>query len=240
MQKISSTFALIFIAFISISTAQMNWDIKGFSGIDVSGNIEIRLEKGAMEKVLVSPPNREISDLDIYVDSDGILKIKALKSLVLDRPSIKIKITYLQLSSIKAQAGAEITSNNTIHTDDLWIKAGSGAQIELSVEANILEAKVSEGGELELKGMVNSQYASAATGGEYDGLDLACAQTHAHATTGGEVMVNACESLSAKANTGGVIKYLGDARIQSMQTGLSGKVKKLGNKGMRIEWNKEN
>ncbi len=224
-------------ALASTLNAQINWDIKGFSGIDVSGNIEVLLVKGTEEKVTVNPSNLEVEDIDVYVDSDGILKLYALKRLILDRRSIKIKVTYTQLNSIKALAGAEIYAHNTITADQLWIKAGSGGQIELTIDANELEARATEGGELELKGTVNSQYAFAATGGEYDGLDLECPQTQARANTGGELMVNASESLTAKANTGGVIEYFGEAKIHSLQTGLSGKVRKLKDKGLRVEWN---
>ncbi len=228
---------LVLISLFTTAKAQINWDIKGFSGIDVSGNIELLLQQASTEAVEVYPANMEVQDLDIYVDGNGILKIQALKSLVFDRRPIRIKVSYNQLHSVKAIAGAEVTAKNPIVSESLWIKAGSGAQIELTIDANELEAKATEGGELELKGKVNSQYAFAATGGEYDGLDLKCLHTEARATTGGEVMVIAEENLTATANTGGSIEYYGDAKIQRMQTGLSGKVRKLKNRGIRVEWN---
>ena len=237
MQKIIALLILALLSSASVVSAQINWDISGFSGIDVSGNIDVLLEKGTEDKVVISSPNQASIDIDIYVDGDGILRLYALKSLILDKCSIKIKVTYTELKSIKAIAGAEVYSKETIRTDNLWVKAGSGGQIELTIDADHLEARATEGGELELKGTVNSQYAFAATGGEYDGLDLSCSQTQARANTGGEIMVNASETLSARANTGGVIEYFGEAKVQSLQTGISGKVRRLKNRGMRLEWN---
>lgn len=237
MKKITNLLILVLLSFTTVLSAQINWDISGFSGIDVSGNINLLLEKGTEDKVMVSAPDQESIDIDIYVDADGVLKIYALKSLILDKCALKVKVTYTQLKSIKAIAGAEVYSRETIRTENLWIKAGSGGQIELNIDVDHLEARATEGGELELKGTVNSQYAFASTGGEYDGLELSCPQTQARANTGGEIMVNASETLSARANTGGVIEYFGEAKVQSLQTGISGKVRRLKNRGMRVEWN---
>jgi len=221
---------IIFLIFVTISNlqAQRLNKLGPFDGLIVTGNIDLVLVQGESESIEIS--TRKIPESEVNVGiRNGVLKVSILNSVFHSEAEAEIVLTYKQLREIKATAGAEVMSEAPLNGDKIEIKAGSGAEIELQVSFNALEATASEGGQLVLSGKVSRQYAKVYTGGSYDGIDLECQDAYVKANTGGQVAIVAYQSLDATANTGGIIEYIGQPEELYTKTVLAGEIRKIKN-----------
>jgi hypothetical protein len=195
-----------------------------FDQLLVSGKLTVTLEAADTEEVIIEENNLEADDINLTL-RDGELKVGLVEGWFRDEDRVRVRIRYRDLSRIRAQAGAILNSRELISGDRLEIKASSGAEVSLEVQANILEAGAAEGAQLELAGAVSTQYVTANTGGEYDGDRLEADRTEVRANTGGEAWVIAREYLDASAHTGGEVFYKGDPAEKYTKTNLAGEIR---------------
>lgn len=196
-----------------------------FDEIYVTGNIEVKLEKGEENKIELYVDGMPYDKVSVKVQR-GVLRLRVLESWMYRDEIIRVYITYKDLRGIRANAGAIVESESLIEADEFIVRATSGAQIELSIEANKIEGGASEGGILELEGSADSQDMQVSTGGQYDGLLLDVNTTYIRSNTGGQAEVVAIDLLEAYANTGGSIVYKGDPKKKNVKTVIAGEVRR--------------
>ncbi len=227
MQKTKSfLFAAMVLVFGPGLYAQSVRSLDAFDEVNVTGNIEVMLAEGDAEAASLETENIPEGEVTIKV-SQGVLKIRVYDSVFYKDEQIRVYVTYRTLRAIRGNAGASIHNNAALEGDELLIRAGSGARVDLRVALNSLNAGASEGGRLVLEGETGRQEVTASTGGIYDGLDLECSRSYVKANTGGQADVVAREVLEASANTGGRIRYRGNPESTSFKSVLSGEVEKL-------------
>lgn len=211
-----------------LCSAQHTRQLGDFSALSVTGNIELTLVPG-------ESPQLTLLDEEVAPDAVRIklsrekLQIRHQDPLLLaDGNPIRLVVTYSHLKAVAAHLGAELRSDHPLRSEDLKLRAASGAQVALEVYTNLLDAGVSEGAEMELWGEAFSQKAAATTGGIYDARELACRRTRVKTNTGGEVWVQAGEELRASAKTGGSVHYYGEPEAFSLSQGLAGEIEQAG------------
>ena len=223
--KISLIAALFMLLSSNFLIAQEERELASFDEISIIGNIEVTLIKGEAEKAVIHTENIDPIDVGVHV-SGGILKMRLLKTFQKD-VKVKVELTYSSLRTIKGSAGAKITGESQIDSDILYVRAHSGAHLELQVRADELNAATYEGGVILLEGNTESQTITAATGGQYKALDLDCDRTKVKVNTGGQANVVANKALDASANTGGQIEYKGSPSEKNTKTLFSGRIKQV-------------
>ncbi|MCB0638622.1 MAG: DUF2807 domain-containing protein [Lewinella sp.] len=195
-----------------------------FDQLIVTGKLDVTLEAGDAEEVIIDALNLNEDDVNLTL-RDGELKVGLVDGWFRDDSRVRVTVRYRSLNRIRAQAGAVLASHNMITGDRLEIKASSGAEVRLEIEADVLEAGAAEGAQLELTGQVNTQYVTANTGGEYDGDRLEADRTEVRANTGGEAWVIARTYLDASAHTGGEVFYKGDPEEKYTKSNLAGEIR---------------
>ncbi|GAB5555616.1 MAG: hypothetical protein Sapg2KO_52070 [Saprospiraceae bacterium] len=218
---------IVFLILVVIgkTNAQETITPDAFDEIYVTGNIEVKLEKGEENKVELYVDGMPYDKVSVKVQR-GVLKLRVLESWMYRDEIIRVYITYKDLRGIRANAGAIVESESLIEADEFIVKATSGAQVELSIEANKIEGGASEGGILELEGSAETQDMQVSTGGQYDGLLLDVNTTYIRSNTGGQAEVVAMDLLEAYANTGGSIVYKGDPKKKNVKTVIAGEVRR--------------
>lgn len=224
-KKIIGGLALLLLGLLSLN-AQKTVQLDYFDEIVATGAVNITLQKGTNLAAVVKVDKIDVDDVNISV-SEGVLKIEVLRSLIKKNPTIDVVVTCGKLRRIKAQAGADIESNEVFVGDLIELRANSGAEIELKVEVNKLEAHASEGSHIKITGKTQTQDIRSSSGANIAALQLDCDNTYANANTGGIAKVVAKQNLEASANTGGVVKYKGKPAKTKMKELLSGKVVEL-------------
>ncbi len=202
--------------------AQDTMILEHFDQIYATGIIELTLQKGNEEKIVLELENFDRNDVKVRV-SEEELRISVTKSLIKDA-KIKMSVTYKELRRIKANAGAHILSKNPIGIDKLDLRATSGSEIELDLMVNKLHARVAEGAQMHLSGSTKSLNVSTATGAIFYGFKLESDNTFANSNTGGRTEVIANKSIEGSANTGGKVIFKGNPEERQLKDYFGGEV----------------
>ncbi|MBV6427255.1 MAG: hypothetical protein KIPDCIKN_01771 [Haliscomenobacter sp.] len=204
--------------------SQKTFQVETFDALLVSGNIQVILEPGEKEKVVLYIDGIPEDEITVKV-SQGTLRLISLNSFLYKNEVIKAYVTYNKLREIRANAGSSVSCDTELQGDQLEARAGSGAQLRLKVKANALEASAMEGGQLYLDGASENLDCTAATGGQFFGAGLTSKRVYVRANTGGRAEVHATEHLEVSANTGGEIIYHGDPQTKYVKSILGGEVR---------------
>lgn len=218
--KTTTKSLILSLAFALISLATQASNIKPFHSIVVSGNLEIELIHSDDENLDFQTDEYETN---VQVKK-GVLYLRRLKITDKHKHTVRIKLSFRNLNSISARAGAVVFSNEEIQSVQIEMDAHSGAQIELMVLSENVDAKASEGAQIRLGGATKSFDTKAGTGGEINAFELQSDYTYARATTGGMVYVTANKFIEAKSTLGGEVEYQGDPEETRTNTTLGGDV----------------
>jgi len=218
-------FAMLLVA-SQVAFAQMEYTPGNFDEISVTGDIQVTLQPGEEEKVIIETYGIPEDEVNVYVRAQT-LKISIINSLFKDNEEVRATVFYKKLRSVRANAGSQVSATAVMEGDYLEAQATSGGVLELEVNVNKLESNATEGAVVRLRGSAESQKARATTGGELQAFDLACENAYARAGTGGIVEITVSENLDAYANLGGVIKYKGDPALKGSRKFLGGEVRQV-------------
>lgn len=198
---------------------------EAFKGIAVSGGFELELRNGPVTDVTVESDDNIIKYIETSVHGD-ILKISLRNLHNFGDIHLKVYITAPEITSIKASGGAEVISKDLLKNEgSLAFTSSGGGSITAQVDAPEIRAETSSGSTIELSGKTRNYSAKASSGAALNTKELLCESTNITASSGASAHVHASLSLTAKASSGAVITYRGNAALQKT-TSSGGSVEK--------------
>ncbi|MDX1406725.1 MAG: head GIN domain-containing protein [Saprospiraceae bacterium] len=212
-------FVLILSAGTVLATAQTS--LNDFQKISVSGNVKLILKQGNSPSYTASG---NTSELKVRVEQ-GKLKItnnKVFKDW--DKPVV-VEVTYTSIRALYASAGAQVQNEGTLNVGDFELSVDTGANGDLLIDAQSLDARVGEGGVLRLEGSGRVLEASSTTGGVLKARDFIAHTVYVKANTGAMASVHASESIEANASMGGSITYSGNPQNVKSKESLGGSIR---------------
>lgn len=207
--------------------------VGSFHGIEVSTGIELTLTQGNTEDVAVSASTSEFRDRIVTKVENGILKIRyETKTGAINKKnetkSLKAYVSCRTLDRLYATTGAEVELVGTIKSASIDMKANTGGEINGKVEIDgTLKMDQSTGSRVTLTGKADKLEAEGSTGSRFNGEELVTNTSDVKVNTGARISVNAEKELQVKANTGGIVRYKGNAGIREIKTGTGGTVSKI-------------
>ncbi|MEI2738371.1 MAG: head GIN domain-containing protein [Chitinophagaceae bacterium] len=206
--------------------------VSGYHGIEVGTGIELNLTEGSSEEVAVSAATTEFRDKIVTKVENGILKIHyetKMGSINKKKESKNLKayVSYKTLDLLHATTGAEVKINGVLKSSSLDMKANTGALVDGEVDITTLKVSQSTGSKITLSGKAEKLEIDGDTGSKFKGEDMSTSNCNVTVSTGAIVSVKAEKELQAKANTGGVIKYKGNATIKDIKTNTGGSVTRI-------------
>lgn len=239
--KIVNYIALLLIV-ITTSSCDYKFTI---TGIDGNGNvtkddrifsekIDVVKASNGLDVVVVNSTVQVVSveadeNLQDIIETElknGVLYVRTTKN-IRKAKSKKVTIAYIELDGIHASSGTNVKSLSGVVSNNLDLKASSGAQMELTVLAKELSAQASSGGKITLKGQARNFGSKASSGSVIDARELIAIHCTSRASSGGSISLNIERSLDAKASSGGEIKYQGEPELITENTSSSGSVRKM-------------
>lgn len=207
-------------------------EISSFHGIDVATGIELFLSQGTTEEVAVSAVNTEYRDRIVVEVVNGILKIhydSKLKAINKKKESKNLKayVSYKQLDELHANTGALVKIQGVLKTAVLDVKVNTGAQVNGEVDIKSLTVKQNTGSQVNLSGKAEKLEVHGDTGSKFKGEEMNTQTCDITVSTGANATISAEKELVVKANTGGIIKYKGNAVIREIRTSSGGTVKRI-------------
>lgn len=207
-------------------------NVSGFHGIDVATGIELTLTKGPTEEVAVSASEIEFRDRIVTEVVNGILKIHyETKTGAINRRNeskhLRAYVSYKSLDKLYVTTGAEVTIDGVLEATTLELKANTGGLVKGEVNISTLDVNQDTGSKITLSGKVDKLEAEGSTGSKFMGENLNTNTCSADMGTGAGIYISVDKELNVKANTGGYVKYKGNAGIREIKTNTGGTVSKI-------------
>ncbi|NOR86648.1 MAG: DUF2807 domain-containing protein [Bacteroidales bacterium] len=237
MKTIKELFLVITILFASVSCVN-GGSIEGnqkvvnqkrevnssFTELEVSHGINVYLTQGANHSLEVEL-DENLHDLLITKVENNILKIYFSENVGRRKRSI-VHLSMPLITKLTSSSDAEITSQNQLRVQDLFIISSSSGEIELNIIANKIQCKTSSDGDVNLIGTANLLIVNASSGSDIVAEKLVSQKVEAEASSGSDINVQVVVGLNAIASGGSEIKYWGNPTDLKVDKSSGGKVEK--------------
>jgi Putative auto-transporter adhesin, head GIN domain len=207
-------------------------NVSGFHGIDIATGIKLILTEGSTEDVAVSAFATEYRDRIITEVKDGILKIHYEKKLGAinrnnENKDLRAYVSYKTLDKLYVTTGAEVEINGVLTSTSLDLHANTGGLVNGEININTLKVDQNTGSKVTLSGKADNLEVDGDTGSKFLGEDLKTTNCSAAASTGARIYITVQKELSAKANSGGNIRYKGECSVREIKAHTGGSVSKI-------------
>lgn len=206
--------------------------VSSFHGIEVGTGIELTLTQGNTEEVAVSAAKTEYRDRIVTKVENGILKIHYDSKMGAvnkkkESKDLKAYVSFKILDILNANTGADVEIVGALKSNSLSINTNTGALIDGEVDVTTLKVNQNTGSKINLSGRADNLTVDGDTGSKFKGEDMATSNCNVTVSTGAIVSVKAEKELQVRANTGGVVRYKGNASIKEIKTNTGGTVSKI-------------
>ena len=200
-------------------------NLGSFKGVKAATGIDVYLKKGDRESARVEVSGTDVDNVITEVSGD-YLKIHMAEGRYNRTKTVKVYVTYVQLSKLSASSAASIYGEGTIRTRSMEISASSAGSVEINIETEQLEVGVSSAADVELTGKAKFAELEASSAGEIDAYDLEAEEVDANASSAGSIRVNVTQKIDARASSGADIRYRGSPMKTNTNSSSGGSVRK--------------
>lgn len=235
------TLNILFFFTISVFITSCNWNLgeKGngnvareqrltgmdFDKISSSAGTDVYITQGSIKEIIVETDENLLAYIETKI-SEGELSITTSQRMG-RATKRKVYVTFKDINALRASSGSEIIGQSLIKSEDLNLRASSGADISVEVLCRNISVKVSSGSEIKLKGKASLFSGKASSGGEITAEKFQVISATAQASSGADIKIAVKVNLDAKASSGGSIRYLGNPQVLNTNKSSSGSVKKI-------------
>lgn len=196
---------------------------QSFSSIKATEGLDVYLTQSDSESITVKADSN-LHELILTEVEDGVLKIHTKENI--GRASSKrVNVSFKDIASITSTSGSDVYSTNTIHTERLDLKSTSGSDMKLDVNTSVLHCKSTSGSDLKVSGKTTKLVAEATSGSDIKAADLKAESSEVKATSGADITVNTSKELTARATSGGDVKYYGNPEKVDKSDSSSGSIR---------------
>lgn len=233
-------FLSLFVGLVTTSFAQKTINdanaekrtVGSFHGIDVATGIELTLTKGTTEEVAVSASEAQFRDKIVTEVRNGILRIHyETKSGAINKKNeskrLRAYVSYKSLDLLHVSTGAEANIDGVLEATTFELKANTGGLVKAEINIGTLTVDQNTGSKITLTGKVDKLEAEGDTGSKFMGENLVTNTCFVKMSTGAGIHISVDKELNVKADTGGYIKYKGNAGIREIKTNTGGYVSKI-------------
>ena len=183
--------------------------IDAFRHLDAGGNFNIRFEPSDVARLRYEGDAEDIEDIEIDHSGDT-LEIRQ------DRGALGWFGRRRHLNATVYVSGPDVASFD--------FSRGIDANIT-SLDSDDIAIRASTGADAEFSGTCETARINVSTGANLDGRDLACASIRANASTGANVTIDARDALVANASTGAIIRSISRPESLSVRSSTGGNVR---------------
>ena len=224
MKKIILLFLAL--AIVSFTFGQETRNLSSFDEVSAAAGIKVILVKGNSEKAIIKMESGDYDDVVTKVEGgELVVKFKSNMGWKTKNRKATVTVHYTELEGIEVSSGAQLSSQNSIRSDELDIKGSSGGMMDIEISADEVYIKVSSGGQVTLKGSADFQKVNASSGGVLRAYELSSQNVDATASSGGVARVYVSNTFEGSASSGGSISYKGNPKKIDKNAGYSGSIR---------------
>ncbi len=236
MKKIIASLLLLSIVFLGRAQKTIVNDpnaekraVPGFTGISVSGGIDIYLTQGSEDGIAVSATDTKYRDriktevkngvLEIWYDNQGFNWNSGNKKL-------RAYISFRNINLLHAAGSSDVYISGTLKAGNLGIHLSGSSDLKGTVDIESLEAHISGASDISINGKVGSLNIDASGSSDFKDYDLVVQSCDAHVSGSSDVQVTVEKELSGSASGSSDIRIKGNGVIKKISTSGSSSIKK--------------
>ena len=190
---------IVFMLTTGLHATNSDWKkdrtVSGFTGLSVTGGIDVYLSQGSSEKLTLDVKGFDEDQvvsrvkngvLELYIDRKGMSWNFGKNNYV------KAYLTFKQLQNLQAGGGSDIFGQGMLTFDDLNLQAGGGSDIQLTLKADKLNVSASGGADATIEGSARTLNADGSGGSDLNARKLSVQVCNA-SSSGGLGCVCKCE-----------------------------------------------
>ncbi len=203
-------------------------DVETFSSINVRHVVEVIITQDTFQLVKVEAEENVQKSIITEVRNNELQIYSTLNQRHKSkfRKNKKVYLTVDSLNFIKAYKGALIRTSDSLKGNTLEIELNDGAIGVIEINFNELNASISSGALLNLDGNSKKAYVSATAGGIIKAHGFKCNYLDIKASAGGIVNAGQADIINIKANSGSIIKYSGESKIENLDVNSGAQITK--------------
>ncbi|MEP6748013.1 MAG: head GIN domain-containing protein [Bacteroidota bacterium] len=204
-------------------------NVPGFSGISVSGGIDIYLTQGNEDGIAVSAAETKYRDriktevknglLTIWYDNQGISWSNGNKKL-------RAYISFKNINQLHASGSSDVYISGVLKASDLTIRLAGSSDLKGVVDIENLKTDMSGASDITISGKVGSLNIDASGSSDFKDYDLVAQNCDAHVSGSSDVQITVEKELNASASGSSDIHIKGNGIIKKMSTSGSSSIKK--------------
>ncbi|SKA06231.1 head GIN domain-containing protein [Sediminibacterium ginsengisoli] len=204
--------------------------VGSFTGIEVSGAIDLYLSQGGEDAVAVSASSDEImnrirtevrgSVLHIYFDAKG-LNWKSWGN-----HKMKAYVTFRKIDRVEASGACNVKFTEKVKLDELWLEMSGASDLTGEVITSKLRLDASGASKMSLAGTAEKTNINASGASEIKAYDLKIDYCKLDASGASGIRITVNKELSASASGGSSIYYKGTGLIRDISASGGATVKR--------------
>lgn len=197
-----------------------NRQVESFSGIQVSGAINVFVKLGEVQSVQLTADANLLPLIKTTV-SGGELVIRTNKS-VTTYEKLNVYIVIPRLKSVKLNGASTCSSQGLIKSDNLEIEVSGASEVNMEVECSDLELELSGASEITLKGTAENVEIEASGASDVKAYSLIAESADIDASGASDVKITVKNKIDAEASGASSISFKGNPQeVRQSNSGAS-------------------
>ncbi len=217
---------LVVVAFPSMGQTVINdknavvRNVSAFSGIKVSGGIDVYLSQGDDYALAVSASEEKFRDEIKTEVNNGILTISYSGSSLRYNTNRKLRayVSFKTLESIEASGACDLIFSGNVNANSMKVKLSGACEIKGSLAITNLQLDLSGASTVKLNGTVQNLKIDASGASDIKSYDLAVDNCVADLSGASDVRLTVNKSLAAKASGASNLYYKGNPDRKDVNT----------------------
>ena len=195
-------------------------NVISFSGIKVSGGIDVYLSQGADYALAVSASEDKYRDEIKTEINNGVLTISYSGGPLRysTNRNLRAYISFKTLESIEASGACDLNINGLFKTNSLKVKLSGACEIKGAIEISNLQLNMSGASTVKLSGTVENLKIDASGASDVKNYDLAVDNCMADLSGASDIKITVNKSISAKASGASSLYYKGNPERKEINT----------------------
>jgi hypothetical protein len=201
--------------------------VSGFSGVDVSGGIDVFVRQDSTESVKVEI-DANLQEYIITKVENGVLEIHQVNNTSLNTTGkIKVYVSGKNFKSFEASGACDIRGENKIvGTDEISLHATGASKIELDLKAPKISGDITGASDLRLTGETKDVFLQASGASNAKCFELLTENADVDLSGASSADVFASVSIKGEASGASNVNYKGSASSVVVKTSGAGSVNK--------------
>lgn len=216
--------------FVKDANAQPRKITGSFTGVSVSGSIDLYLSQSNEEVVVVSAAEPELRDRIVTEIKNGVLEIyfrdKGFK-WTRDR-KLKAYVSFKTLNKLSASGSSDIYANGIIKSNSLQLTLSGASDFKGAVDLQELSINQSGSSDSQISGRADKVSILVSGASDVKGYDLITDYCEANASGASDIQLTVNKEINAIASGSSDISYKGTATASSIKSSGASSVKKSG------------